>query len=255
MTNGKQSGKGTGLSTPGGGIRAKALWRRTQIVLFLAGIVLLVLFGAARLDSYFGSQAALEAFDALSDAPAERPEASEPAALDASAHERPVEEHDFQNWNGGRVRAYKAGAARHVAVPIGVLEIPAIHLVAPLFEGTDALTLNRGAGRIAGTARIGQSGNIGIAAHRDGFFRGLKDVKSGDMIALISGRGADVYTIGQIQIVSPHDVGVLRPQSRPAVTLVTCYPFYFTGRAPQRYIVTGFLTQHTPIEAPDSATR
>jgi len=106
-----------------------------------------------------------------------------------------------------------------------------------VFDGTDDLTLNRGVGRIAGTARPGQGGNLGIAGHRDGFFRGLKDVGAGDQIELkIPGR-TEVYQVDDVQIVKPTDVQVLEDRGVPTLTLVTCYPFYFIGNAPQRYIV------------------
>jgi sortase A len=107
----------------------------------------------------------------------------------------------------------------------------------PVFDGTDELILNRGAGRIAGTAKPGQSGNIGIAAHRDGFFRSLKDIRVGDRIELRAQTNEFLYAVDDIEIVQPTDVSVLRNRPSPSVTLVTCYPFYFVGDAPQRYIV------------------
>ena len=107
----------------------------------------------------------------------------------------------------------------------------------PVFDGTDDLILNRGAGRISGTAKPGQPGNIGIAAHRDGFFRGLKDIRVGDRIELRTQGDASLYAVDDIEIVQPTDVTVLRNRPSPSLTLVTCYPFYFVGDAPQRYIV------------------
>jgi sortase A len=98
--------------------------------------------------------------------------------------------------------------------------------------------LNRGVGRILGTAQLGQPGNLGIAGHRDGFFRGLKDVGPDDVIEVIRPGQTDFYAITQIQIVDPGNVSVLAPTSTQTLTLVTCYPFYFIGNAPQRYIVT-----------------
>ena len=118
-----------------------------------------------------------------------------------------------------------------------LLTIPRVSLEVPVFEGTDDLTLNRGAGRIAGTAAIGDAGNIGIAAHRDGFFRALKDVREGDEVGLNSAQSNAVYVVDTIEIVAPGDVHVLEPRGHPSLTLVTCYPFYFVGDAPQRYIV------------------
>ena len=92
-------------------------------------------------------------------------------------------------------------------------------------------------GRIEGTARIGEVGNIGIAGHRDGFFRGLKDIETGDTMELETLTGTQSYVIDKISIVSPEDVYVLDPSEESRITLVTCYPFYFVGKAPLRYIV------------------
>ena len=107
----------------------------------------------------------------------------------------------------------------------------------PVLEGTDDWTLNRAAGHIADTAAPGSEGNSGIAAHRDGFFRSLKDVRVGDLLELETLRGIARYRIERTWIVEPEDVSVLDPTPGAAVTLVTCYPFYFVGSAPQRYIV------------------
>jgi sortase A len=121
------------------------------------------------------------------------------------------------------------------------------NLRVPVFEGTDELALNRGVGWIAGTARPGQNGNIGIAGHRDGFFRRLKNIGTGDAIELSTDKSRGVYTVDQIEIVNPDNVGVLRPRGVPSLTLTTCYPFYFIGDAPQRFIVHAVLKQQTEI--------
>jgi sortase A len=120
---------------------------------------------------------------------------------------------------------------------MAVLRIARIGIVAPVVEGTDDLSLNRGVGWISGTARPGETGNIGIAGHRDGFFRALKDVAAGDAIELDTFFGMKTYRVDQIEIVTPDDVRVLLPRASPSLTLVTCYPFYFMGDAPQRFIV------------------
>jgi sortase A len=97
-------------------------------------------------------------------------------------------------------------------------------------------------GHIGGTMRPGENGNIGIAGHRDGFFRVLKDVGPGDAIELATTSRTDTYVVDQIVLVSPNDVSVLQPRSISSLTLVTCYPFYFVGSAPQRYIVQASIT-------------
>ena len=113
----------------------------------------------------------------------------------------------------------------------------------PVFDGTDEWVLNRGVGRIIGSTRVGESGNIGIAGHRDGFFRVLKDIAVGDLMTLSSSSATTTYAVDQIEIVTPDDVSVLAPRAGPSVTLVTCYPFYHPGDAPQRFIVHGLEKQ------------
>jgi sortase A len=129
-----------------------------------------------------------------------------------------------------------------------VLRVPKIHLEVPVFEGTDQLTLNHGVGRIIGTAQPGQPGNLGIAGHRDGFFRGLKDVREGDEIELQTLQGTQSYLVEEIQIVQPENIEVLLPRAVPSLTLVTCYHFYFIGSAPQRYVVTASLLRETKAD-------
>jgi len=122
-----------------------------------------------------------------------------------------------------------------------VLEIPSLKLTVPIFVGTSELQLNRGVGWIEGTAMPGDEGNVGLAGHRDGYFRGLKDLKVGDTIEVESIGRTLRYRVTQLKIVEPTDVSVLDPTDEPSVTLVTCYPFYYVGNAPQRYIVRGTL--------------
>jgi sortase A len=117
------------------------------------------------------------------------------------------------------------------------MSIDKLDIHVPVFNGTDDLTLNRGAGRIIGTARVGETGNLGIAGHRDGFFRGLKDSAVGDRIQLKTVHGEIHYAVSSIDIVDPEDVSVLAPTVEDTITLVTCYPFYYVGHAPKRYIV------------------
>lgn len=154
---------------------------------------------------------------------------------------------DFSLWAEKRVSAYKQALAARMGAPLAVLSIPRLRLDVPVFEGTDELTLNRGAGRIAGTAHPGERGNVGIAAHRDGFFRSLKDVRLGDQVELEQLRHKFVYSVDNITIVDPSDVTVLQARRQPSLTLVTCYPFYFIGDAPQRYIVQASLTNSGQI--------
>lgn len=148
---------------------------------------------------------------------------------------------DFSLWSEKRIRGYQESLAAHFAPALALLRIPKIDLEVPILEGTDDISLNRAVGHIAGTPRPGENGNVGIAGHRDGFFRGLKDVGTGDAIEIITPDGVDRYSIDEITVVDPANVAVLAPRAKPSITLVTCYPFYFIGSAPQRYIVRASL--------------
>ncbi|MGA8675049.1 MAG: class D sortase [Candidatus Acidiferrales bacterium] len=144
---------------------------------------------------------------------------------------------DFRLWSPQRIRAYQASLTANVPSPLGDLRIPSVRIEVPVLEGTDDLTLNRGVGHIEGTPLPGEGGNIGVAGHRDGFFRGLKDVRLGDPVDLYAQNGNTRYVVDEILIVPPEDVSVLWPRLNRSITLVTCYPFYFVGSAPLRYIV------------------
>lgn len=126
-------------------------------------------------------------------------------------------------------------------VPLAILRIPKIHLAVPVLTGTDEITLNRGVGQIAGTAAPGERGNIGIAGHRDGFFRNLKDINQGDVIELETTSVSATYVVEHILITGPDDISVLQPSGNPTLTLVTCYPFHFIGPAPRRFVVQASL--------------
>jgi LPXTG-site transpeptidase (sortase) family protein len=120
---------------------------------------------------------------------------------------------------------------------LGRIEIPRLGLMVAILEGTRSRTLNVGVGHIKGTALPGEQGNIGIAGHRDTYFRALKDIQSGDEIRIQTATGLSRYKVDRVQIVAPDDIQVLVPSASSAITLVTCYPFYFIGAAPQRYVV------------------
>ena len=140
-------------------------------------------------------------------------------------------------WSPARVRGWQLASTQPAPAALAVLKIARLRLTVPVFEGTDDATLDRGAGHIEGTAAPGADGNSGIAGHRDGFFRVLKDIVPGDVMELETLRTTVTYRVERTWIVEPDDVSVLDPTPSGAVTLVTCYPFYFIGSAPQRFIV------------------
>ena len=154
---------------------------------------------------------------------------------------------DTELWAKGRIAKYEESLDHDFNAPMAVLRIPKIDLEVAVLEGTDDLTLNRAVGWIVGTATLETMGNMGIAGHRDGYFRRLKDVVVGDEIQLETLDGTLSFVIEDISIVNPSDVHVLNPTEQPTVTLVGCYPFYYVGKAPQRYIVRAVLTEGPEI--------
>ena len=120
---------------------------------------------------------------------------------------------------------------------VGRMEIPRLNLSVMVVEGTGKSVLDRAAGHIVGTGLPGTAGNVGIAAHRDTLFRPLRNIKRDDIVTLTTLRGLYHYRVVSMKVVSPSDVAVLDPDGDEILTLVTCYPFYFIGSAPDRFIV------------------
>jgi sortase A len=207
--------------------------RKIELLLLGIGLTLLAVWGGAWIHSTVSSRAAVKRFEA------EQAQGVSSARVDAPASGSQV---DFTLWSPKRVEAYKDSLVKKEDRPLALLRIPKIHLEVPVYNDTDDLTLNRGVGRILGTAQIGKGGNLGIAGHRDGFFRGLKDLAPEDEIELVRVGQSDTYVIEKIQIVNPEDVSVLDPTRVPSLTLVTCFPFYYVGSAPQRFIVHASIT-------------
>ncbi len=132
---------------------------------------------------------------------------------------------------------------------LGELEIPRLHLAVKVWEGDGAEVLDRGAGHIPGTGLPTGGGNIGIAAHRDRFFRPLRFIRPNDVIALETPAGVSRYSVDDIEIVRPTDTQVLAPEPGRDLTLVTCYPFFYQGHAPKRFIVHAKLAADPPGSA------
>jgi sortase A len=122
---------------------------------------------------------------------------------------------------------------------IGRLEIPGLGISAIVMEGTSGATLRRAIGHIAGTVMPGQAGNIGLSAHRDTLFRPLRNIHRDDVITLTTLAGSFKYRVVSTRVVKPSALSVLDPGegNNESLTLVTCYPFYFVGPAPDRFIV------------------
>lgn len=214
---------------------------RVERIVFAAGLALLTSWGVARLHR---TLAAREAITRFKRGVAGMPVGDMPPTTDPILKSQV----DFSLWAVHRIAAYEVSLIQKKDQPLAILRIPRINLEVPVFDDTEDLTLNRGVGRIHGTKHIGQFGNIGIAGHRDGFFRGLKDLAPGDIVELEMAGSTEQYVVKQIQIVKPEDVSVLGPTSAPTLTLVTCFPFYYLGSAPERYIVTAGIQDSSQRE-------
>ena len=154
---------------------------------------------------------------------------------------------DQSLWSPERIVAWGKTVGEPAGAPLAVLRIPRLHIEVPVLPGTDDGTLDRAVGHIDDTALPGADGNSGLAGHRDGFFRGLKDITEGDVIELETSKAKEVYRVERTWIVDPEDVSVLDPTPTRALTLVTCHPFYFIGPAPRRFIVRAVLSKPTSV--------
>ena len=129
------------------------------------------------------------------------------------------------------------GMASREGSPLGRIVIRAIGLEVMILEGIDDETLRRAVGHIPGTSLPGQAGNVAIAGHRDTFFRPLRNIQKDDEITLTTLTRSYRYRVDSTKVVEPADIGVLDDSDEAILTLVTCYPFYFVGSAPKRFIV------------------
>lgn len=195
--------------------------KQLETLLWTVGIALVLIFGATQAGGEILRQRDVSAFVQAR----QWVETQEVPALTVSA--------------AGREVVTKPATARTSSVDgvLAVLRIPGIELEVPVSYGTDEQVLRRGAGVIEGAAFPGSNGNVAIAAHRDTHFRGLKDLELGDVIELEMPDRTQAYIVTSLSVVEPTDVYVLAETGKPVLTLVTCYPFYFVGHAPQRFIV------------------
>lgn len=149
---------------------------------------------------------------------------------------------DYESRQLDKVLQGAAPAAKTQSEPVvrrvlGRLEIPTLGVSTIVREGEDARTLQLAVGHIAGTALPGAAGNMGLAGHRDTFFRKLREIDPGDVIRMVAPEGTYTYVVESTRIVDPDELWVLDPTPEPSLTLVTCYPFTYIGEAPERFIV------------------
>lgn len=195
-------------------------WVTAERTAWVFGLVCLTTSGALYIEGAAGARYELERFEALN-----------AKSLNEAASP------DLSLWDPKRISAWRSERNTPAAPPLAVLRVPKIGLEVAVLPGTDEVTLNRAVGHIENTPLPGSDGNSGIAGHRDGFFRGLKDVGPGDNIEIETLQGKESYQVQRTWVVYPEDLSVLDATPTRTVTLVTCYPFYHVGPAPQRYIV------------------
>ena len=229
-------------------LMGRKLLTAASSLMLATGVAMLIVYAAAEIRAVTGRSEGIEAFRT---AQAAQQQADMTAAVDTGVREATgapasrslataLSEPDKSLWSESRIAKYESlGGESADEVPEGILRIPSVDLELPVFAGTREANLTRGAGRIEGTPPLDGEGNTGIAAHRDGYFRVLKDVAVGDVIEIESMSGIEEFRITDLLIVKPEDVYVLDPTTTRTLTLVTCYPFYFVGSAPERFIVRG----------------
>ncbi len=197
--------------------------KSAERIILLGGVVLLTLAGLVWIDGIAHSRSAVADFERIRNlvvAPAEQ-----------------------LRWSEERKAEYERSLSGDTGTTLAILRIPATGMDVPVFDSLSNTALNRGAGHVGGTALPGRNGNIAIAGHRDGFFRSLKDVEIGTEIELTTLRGSRTFRVSELQIVDPLEVSVLDPTEVTMLTLITCYPFYFVGPAPERFIVRATLQE------------
>lgn len=135
---------------------------------------------------------------------------------------------------------------------VGQIEIPRLGLRVVILQGDSAQVLRRGIGHLPETPMPGEWGNVGLAGHRDSFFRPLRQIRPGDMITLRTLKGEFQYRVESTRVVSPADIGVLAPTNKRALTLVTCFPFNYVGTAPHRFVVRALQVSPSDELAPET---
>jgi sortase A len=220
------------------------LW--IEVVCWLTALLSFAVYAGSRVYGEFERRQAVAAFGAgsmpavgmVGAALAVAPDA-DASSVASSLGAEPIAL-DQRNWSPARVRHHRDALQspdNEQGAPVALLRMRGVGLEVPIYQDASERNLNRGAGLVAGTAAPGSDGNVAIAAHRDGYFRVLQDVALGDVLELETASQRRRYRVSALTVVAPTDISPLAATSAPAVTLVTCYPFYFVGSAPQRYIV------------------
>ena len=206
----------------------RAVLRCTFVVLLASGLTLLGVAGVFYSSAFLYQRYLSRRFQA-EQSPARVPDA-------ASEHQK----------KAGSSSSHREVQPISPGQTVARLEIPRLGISVMVLEGVDAATLQRGVGHIPGTSLPGPAGNVGLAGHRDTFFRPLKDIRTGDEIRLTTPESTYEYRVRASEVVEPRDTWVLANTEDPTLTLVTCYPFSYIGPAPKRFVV-----QALPLLGPD----
>lgn len=193
--------------------------------LWLVCLLMLGVFVIGRIGATQAAERTVEAFE----------QRKQEVRADATLLRAPAP--DQSDWSSARIAAFASDAGAGEAD--AVLRIPALDVAAPIVSGTDEATLNVAVGRVTWSAQVGEAGNLVLAGHRDSFFRRLGQLKEGDRLVVETLDGAWHYEVSGTQIVEPGDVDAVPWTQDRMITLITCYPFYFAGPAPQRFLVFG----------------
>ena len=217
-----------------------ATFRMGELLCYAAGIMLSGFFLVQLAQGEVQRQSGIAEFEKLAQADTSAAPSGDVIAAEPD-FEGMVGEPDTSLWAPGRIDDYNASLQAALPPVLGVLEVPSVKLKVPVYQTASDLVMDRGAGVIDGMSYPHEPGNIGISGHRDGYFRVLKDVKVGDPIILQTLEGPKRFRIEDTTIVEITDKRLLQDTREQTVTLVTCYPFYFVGHAPKRFIVTASL--------------
>jgi sortase A len=209
------------------GNRLRRLLRWTERLLVIAGVATLSICAVFVVDAHIAQRSARQFLESVQPTPAtvRPPTPFTDAALPDTSH-------------------MPEGSA------VAALSIPRVHLSTIVLHGSGSRTLRRGPGHLEHTALPGESGNMVVAGHRDSFFRPLRDVRVGDVVFLDSPQGTFEYRVTSLRVVKPADLSVLDPTEGPVLTLITCYPFWVFGNAPDRFVVRAVRVS----DAPDAPT-
>ncbi len=223
-----------------GRIRSTA-YRLVEVLSYTLGVILTCFFVVQLAQGEVERREGIAEFERMTEAMAAVDSGEDTASGVKIQDFSDIGEPDTTLWAPGRIADYEASLQAEMPPLLGVLEIPSVQLKVPVYSTSTDLTMDRGAGVIDGMAYPHEPGNIGISGHRDGYFRVLKDIELGDQLVLQTLEGTKKFKVDATQVVEISDTRLLQDTKDQTVTLVTCYPFYFVGHAPKRFIVTASL--------------